>query len=215
MADPLSFFSCNDVTDSSSSERSSDEDESTKKASYDKEHFGGDVSASSLLPPPLEALSTAKVPKFVTSHLTRDLNWDAMHKAAPEVEEKEYKPWESALPAVSIKSKVRDHRPDIALTKQVPQTLVPKPANDKKESESALTTESSKKKDLAISWSKMYADTSSEDIRNKTKRPRMNFDDPELNEFCYTDVNKDKKAFSKTPANQAQASGKLGWKKFK
>jgi len=201
----MSFFGCGESSDSDSSSPGSDNEEPR----VEKESLDEQKSAKKrLLPPPLEALSAAKVPKFVTSHLHNDINWDRLKKDAPEVEPVEYKHWENCLPPVSTTNNVKHTRPDIALTKQVPQTLVPPTKAQLEAAAGAAKEASAKQVDHAISWSKMYHDGKSE-----KRRPAMKFADPELNNFCYTDTQKDKVAFKRT-ANSEDSKGKDGWKKL-
>ena len=187
----MSFFTCNSDSESDVTTSDSENEQEQKPSVQSKDEEEKDVSRKRTLPSPIDAITSGKIPKFVTTHLRNDLDWDKIKKEAPPVPEKEIKPW--ALKPVTIQSTApSDHRPDIALTKQVPQTLVPKEKVDQED-----VQQPEKIVDHAIKWSKMYKDTTT-----LKGRPIMDFDDPEMNTFCYTDVNKDKNAFKRSTDNK-------------
>ena len=129
-----------------------------------------------------------KTPEFVTRHIRADIDWDKNVKEAPYVPPKEFKPWESALPAVETKSKVKDRKPDLTIVKQVPQSITSAPPSSK-----PVVKDKTQYTDHAISWSKMYKDA---DVQNTIgKRPRPEDDDEDLAGFCHTDLDGQKVAF--------------------
>ena len=189
----MSFFTCNSDSESDLTASDSENEEEQKFSLQNKNEEKKDAPRKRSLPSPIDAICSGKVPKFISNHLRDDdLDWDKIKKEAPPVPEKEIKPW--ALNPVTIQSTAPDdHRPDIALAKQVPQTLVPKEKTEIDDVQKPV-----KIVDHAITWSKMYKD----DCTIKG-RPVMKFDDPELNTFCYTDVNKDKNAFKRSTDNKS------------
>ncbi|CAK8690572.1 unnamed protein product [Clavelina lepadiformis] len=187
-ADPLSFFTaCGSDDDDDGSD--SDNSNSSLGANVAKEVETQDFKMKeSALPPPLMALSKAKTPEFVTRHIRADIDWDKNVKEAPYVPPKEFKPWESALPAVETKSKVKDRKPDLTIVKQVPQSITSAPPSSK-----PVVKDKTQYTDHAISWSKMYKDA---DVQNTIgKRPRPEDDDEDLAGFCHTDLDGQKVAF--------------------
>jgi len=175
----LSFFSVGSSDEDSSDEESSEKIEPTSKI----EPVSSD---SASLPSPLTALSSAKVPKFVTNHIKKDVDWNKISTKIPEFEPKENKSYGSALPAVGFKSSTKsDKTDDIHIAKQVPQTiLVPEKTLKRRPPEAA---------DHAVQWSKMYRDFASE---RKAYRPKAEEEDSDLKGFCHTDTSKDKVAFN-------------------
>jgi len=179
---PLSFFAAasSDEDSTSSSEENNDLGSITQTSESCPKLKG------SSLPPPLQALATAKMPDFVTSHLHDDVDWDQLVKKPPYVPPKEIKPWESDLPAVESKPNVKDKRPDIVLAKQIPQTLI------MPHSKPVDTNNQQNIVDHAIMWSKMYKDAPD---TGSTKRPRPEDEDEDLVGFCHTDISDNKLAF--------------------
>nr|CAB3226724.1 UPF0690 protein C1orf52 homolog B-like [Phallusia mammillata] len=178
-SDPLSFF----AVASSDDDQSSDEETTVNNATVPT---SAESRPDTALPPPLTALASAKTPEFVTSHLSGDMDWNRMVKKAPYVVPKEYKPWETALPPVETKSSAKDKKPDIALVKQVPQTLIPpKPKPEVPKPAKEIV-------DHAIMWSKMYQNTNE---GGPVKRPRPEDEDADLAGFCHTDTEIGKVAF--------------------
>lgn len=171
---------------------SSDEDSSDDEVSCEKVQACSLLTESSgdskHLPSPLDALSSAKIPKFVTNHIKKDVDWNKMSTKMPEILAKETKTYGSALSPVGFKTKTEtDKTKDIHIAKQVPQTLVVPDKSLKRRPPDAA--------DHAVQWSKMYRDFSSE--RKAYDRPLAEHEDSDLKGFCHTDISKDKVAFNK------------------
>ncbi|XP_056132637.1 UPF0690 protein C1orf52 homolog isoform X2 [Lampris incognitus] len=144
-SDSFRFFSSyDDLSDSSGSNDSGDDDEAkgTKKpgqksgtnavGNSDKSPQQGATSASSIvpLPKPDELFGSVSKPAFLYNPLNKEIDWDSLAVKAPEEPAREFKPWKTnAVPP--------------------PQSYTPEPEKKKGPPPGM---------DMAIKWSNVYED---------------------------------------------------------
>lgn len=185
MADPLSFFAANS-DDSDSEDDNSDSEDKNNKPSL-KPVIKTDPNKKKL-PPPMAALASAKRPEFTIDPLCQDVDWDKLTKKAPELPEKEYKPWENRLPTVEQSVKTKDGTKQSTLAQQAPGASAPNTADG------PVQGKPQEYVDHAVQWSKMYQTMDKSGNIKRVKPQDIGGDD--LEGFLFTDLEAEKVAYN-------------------
>ncbi|XP_039271545.2 UPF0690 protein C1orf52 homolog [Styela clava] len=185
MSDPLSFFAANSDDSDSEDDNSDKEDASipvTKPAQQTVKP------GNKKLPPPMTVLASAKRPEFTIDPLRQDVDWDKLTKKAPELPEKEYKPWENRLPTVEKSVKTKDGTKQSTLAQQVPGASAPNVADGPAQGRPHEYI------DQAVQWSKMYQTMDKSGNIKRVKPQDIGGED--LEGFLFTDLEAEKVAYN-------------------